>query len=193
MPVTELVTSDKPVDWAELRALHCKGLGLRELSEKYGISYDRVRAKSSREKWRHTVTKANNAVTQAVTDELADFAGRHVRKVIGLADKSMDKLLTELAKDPSLTTLEKIVGVANTLDQLGRRTAGLDKQADNKPASLTINVNTSGGQAVPLGQVIDAELVSEPGSDASNLPAQLVDAQPADEPATQPAKRKRVR
>lgn len=193
------------MDFAELRALHCKGVSLKQLATDYGIEYGTLRVRASREKWRNTRNKCDNAVMQAVTDQMTGFADRHVRKVIGFADVAMDKLLTELAKDPNLTALEKIVGVANTLDQLGRRTAGLDKQdKESKPASLTVNVAITGGAGsapgVHLGQVIDVEQVGDAGANAdahaSATTAQLSDASVSDGPSAdgvQGAKRKRVR
>jgi hypothetical protein len=193
MVATADATIATPIDWDELRALHVKGISLSDLSKRYNVSYTALRSRSSREKWCNTVALARDAVTQCATDDLQ----ASVRSWLGKIDQWGHKVLDSYMKrDPdglNPKTLQELVSGVKVLNDTFRSNAGLDKQADNKPASLTINVNTGASQA-PLGQVIDAELVSEQASE----PAQLADAPPAgappaDEPATQPAKRKRVR
>jgi hypothetical protein len=180
MPVTA-------IDWSEVKAMHVKGVPLKALAAEFGIEYGTLRVRASREKWRNSCNKADALVMQSVTSHLEQFADRHLRKMVGLADKGVDLLVAEMEANPSRKALGEIVAIADTLDRMARRTAKLDENPLNKPASLTINVNTASAiQAVPLGQVIEAELVSE-------QPAQLADAQPADEPQAQATKRKRVR
>jgi hypothetical protein len=182
-------TTDTPIDWDELRALHVKGISLSDLSKRYNVSYTALRSRSSREKWCNTVALARDAVTQCATDDLQ----ASVRSWLGKIDQWGHKVLDSYMKrDPdglNPKTLQELVSGVKVLNDTFRSNAGLDKQESGKPASLTINVNTGASHAMPLGQVIDAELVSEQASE----PAQLADAQPADEPQAQPAKRKRVR
>jgi sorbitol-specific phosphotransferase system component IIBC len=92
-----------------------------------------------------------------------------------------------------LRDLALALDCAEKAHRIGRAHYGLDKQEPVKPASLTINVNTSASHA-PLGQVIDAEVVSEQASE----PAQLTDASQADtgqaatEQAGRPARRRKA-
>jgi hypothetical protein len=188
-----VATDTKSVDWAELRSLYVKGVSLSDLSKQFSISYSAIRNKSSRERWRDSVAKANTLVAQAATDHLQASVGSWITKIDKAVHAGLDNVLAKGLESMGLRELNLALDCAEKANRIARQTYGLDKQEIGKPASLTINVNTGGQLAVPLGQVIDAELVSEPGSDASNLPAQLTDAPPADEPPTQATKRKRVR
>jgi hypothetical protein len=180
-------------DYESAKADALKGLPMTEIATKYGIPYATLQQYAYRHKWTTDKTRIRQVVSQTVEEGLADLGQQWLAKISAKANDVLSALSTyDLAGSiHKLKPLEYISAI-ETVDRIARRTYGHDaKDAFAKPASLTVNVAVSGsaGQALAMGQVIDAELVSEAGEQ----PAQLADAQPADEPQAQPAKRKRVR
>lgn len=163
----------KAIDWGELRALHCKGVSLKALAKEYNVDYGALRTRASRGKWSNTVAKAGEMVQQAVTEQLAGIAGRHLLKIAGISDLAIDKVAEKLALDPSIDALSKLATVAETFDRIQRRTCGLDAKQDaanTKPVTLAVNVAIAGAglTAGTLGKVLDveSEIVGEqPASD----------------------------
>jgi len=168
-------TPDKAIDWAELRALHVKGMSLADLAKRFNISYSAIRNKSSRERWRDTVAKAGGMVAQDATNQLSAVATKHLLKMSGIADLAIDQVATELAANPNRKALAELASIADTFDRIQRRTCRLDEdKANNKPASLTVNVAVQAGSSSvrQLGKVIDVDTIPakqlDIGSDAGD-------------------------
>lgn len=93
----------KPVrDWIAIRNEYAStDISTRELAEKYGISYNTVKDRASREKWAEMRDDQHRKITAKTQQETAkavakDEAGR-VSRLLRIADRLMDK--TERALD----------------------------------------------------------------------------------------------
>lgn len=87
----------KPVrDWIAIRNEYAStDISTRELAEKYGISYNTVKDRASREKWAEMRDDQHRKITAKTQQETAkvvakDEAGR-VARLLRIADRLMDK------------------------------------------------------------------------------------------------------
>lgn len=93
----------KPVrDWIRIRNEYAStDISTRALAEKYGISYNTMKDRASREKWAEMRDEQHRKITEKTQQETAeavakDEAGR-VARLLRIADRLMDK--TEQALD----------------------------------------------------------------------------------------------
>lgn len=129
MPAATQSPQPATADWTELRALHVKGISLKELSDTYGISYTALRSRSSREKWCNTVAKARDHVLQAATDDLTASANSWISKIDKIVHQSVDNVLAQGLNHLGLKDLSLALDCAQKVNQIARQTYNLDAKA----------------------------------------------------------------
>lgn len=128
-------------DYGEIRALFVKGFTLKDLAQRYGLKYESLRSRSSRERWAHTVAVARHTVAQGVNMALRERATGWVGKIDSYVNRHLEHLAT---LDPSATdpkTLKTLVETAEIVDRMARRTYGLDEQ--NTPGATHLHVHAA--------------------------------------------------
>lgn len=118
------------IDWAEMRALYCKGISLSDLSRKFGINLGTIKARSSREKWRNTVAKVNEHVLQTATDDLTVSARHWIGRIDKLMHTGLAHVEERVAKGHTVKTSElvQLMDAAEKANRIARLNYGLDKQ-----------------------------------------------------------------
>lgn len=156
-------------DWEQAKSLYLKGLSLKTISEQTGIPHGALRQRSVRYKWAIGKTKTDDLVSQAVTEVVARDAKGHVETVISLLGSHLQSLKK---RDPDSLDLEEFDAATRILERLnniGRKTHGLDQEMAQKGNGLVQIVVVNGAQpqfgsvqqAKPIiGDVIDEGLAS---------------------------------
>lgn len=161
------LTQSPQVDWPELRALYVKGVSLIDLARKTGVSYDAIRSRASREKWRNTVTKVNEQVLNATTLTLTERATFWVHRLDKFIHNALGALDSKDVSKLSLRDLQTALDCADKANRVARSNYGLDSAGTNATGQprVAVQVNIAGhhaqGLVVPITseQVLDAELV----------------------------------
>lgn len=147
-----------PIDWAEVQALYVKGIGLRDLAARYGVSYTALRCRASRHKWQHTVAKARDVVTQRATEDLSVSVRSWVGKIDAFAHKTIDSLIKRDPDTMSVKEIGELVSATRGLADVFRPNAGLDRK-DAGATHVHLGVMTLGAtlDARPHMSVIDVD------------------------------------
>lgn len=147
------------VDWAEMRALYCKGISLSDLSRKFNVSHGTIKARSSREKWRNTVARVNEHVLQAATDDLSASAKHWIGRIDRLMHAGLNHVEERVQKGKELRTqeLQQLLDCAEKANRIARSNYGLDKQESTTHLHLGV-INAAGLQHRQLA-VVDVETV----------------------------------
>jgi transposase len=162
-----VATEVKSVNWAELRALHVKGVSLNDLSKRFGISYSAIRNKSSRERWRDTVAKAGDMVTQAATDDLQASVRSWIAKIDKFGHQTIDSIIKRNPDELSTKQLQELVSAAKSLSDLTRPNYGLDRHDATK---TTVSIHVAANAKPHLtGSIIDVEQLPGDGQPSGDL------------------------
>lgn len=135
-------------DYDTAYALRLKGFSYNEIAKRTGIDHERLMKYGKRHGWDEVRTKAVQAVSEHVQDALCERAKSHVEKISGFADRAIDALMLRDLETMQLDDMQTLASVANTFDQIARRTYGLDKEQSTGRPTLALQVNVN-GQATP--------------------------------------------
>jgi hypothetical protein len=155
------------VDWTTIKALIIKGVAMPDVAKQFAIPYNTLKQRAFREKWGEQVTAVEKAVYQAVTREASANAKNHVNTVVNLLGKHLQALQKRDADTLEWQDFETATKILDRLDQIGRRSHGLDaEQANARSATLVqVVINTKDTALTPIDVdtdgVIDVE--SSPG------------------------------
>lgn len=156
------VPQGKITPWDEIRALHVKGMSLRDISTKYGLSYTAIRSRSSREKWCNSVAVARHYVAQGATDSLMRSAGEWVGKIDRTVHAALDNVMQKGLHKLTLRDLSVALDCADKANRIARQTYGLD--ADGSTHKVQVNVAVLGNATAVASNndVIDIDSLSAP-------------------------------
>ena len=136
---------DVAVDWAEMRALYCKGISLSDLARKFGINASTIRARSSREKWHNTVARVNEHVLQGVTQDLTASAKSWIGRMDKVVHAGLDNVTAKGIDKLNLKDLSMALDCIEKANRIARQTYGLDK-ADGQHTHIHLGlVGSSNG------------------------------------------------
>lgn len=162
-------------DYDAAEVLHAKGLPIKEIARQTGIKYDALQKYAQRQGWTEKRTKAVQLVCASVQEQLIEHSRRHLLSMSDLASRAISVLQSKPLETLPLDDLQTLATVANTFDQVARRTYGLDAQNASAPkVMVNVQVAKQLGGSISLGDgsafglaepVYDAELV-EPTSEA---------------------------
>jgi hypothetical protein len=154
------------VDWDKLKSLYIKGVPLKQIADNNGVPFSALRARAHRYKWSEHATEITQILQRDVTKELQETGKEHVSEIIGLLKRAKNALRNIDVEAEPVEAIEVYAKTLDRLDQIGRRSHGLD--AEN---NRTIHVGliqpvveiklTQGVEMTKQAQVVDVQ-TSEP-------------------------------
>lgn len=162
------------VDWSDMRALYVKGLSLTELARRTGVPLGTIKARSSREKWATTVALAESHVNRIATEELADSAGRWVRRIDKAVHSGLDNVMRKGLDKLSLRDLQVALDCVEKANRIARPNYGLDRDQQARTGTL-VQVNVTGGKAEVVERLGYGAGATQP--DTQPLPLDAIDTQ----------------
>ena len=154
-----------PVRLAAARESVLAGLTIREASDQFGLNYEAVKRRASREGWttpgrvRREAAQArlqtSTAATQAVASTLAERGQAYLGKLASVSEKFASKAVS-MPPEELLNRARSI----ETLDKVARRTFALNDETDQH---MTI-LGFGGIEALEIEPVIVAEYTERSSS-----------------------------
>ena len=127
-------------DYATAKALHVKGLSIRQISEKTGISYDALAKYAVRNGWTELRDKSVQLLSNHVQGKMVEAATKHLLDMSDLADTAITCIKGKPIGAMPLDDLAKLASIADTFDRIARRTHRLD-EASGPKTQLNLQVN----------------------------------------------------
>lgn len=144
------------VPWDEIKDAYCKGtIPLAEISERFGVKGDTIRKRGLREGWQ----RARIVATRHAERVVAKVAEEHARQALALVGPAIEQaarewqaesanvaqLLRSKVKDHlnhecPADDLQKLAGALDRVDNVGRRSLGLDKDAQGNSMTVMVGV-----------------------------------------------------
>jgi hypothetical protein len=161
------------VDYEKIKALFINGLPLPDLAERFNVKYNTLRQRAHREGWQKLATEVSHSVTRAVTDSVTQGAKSHVNRVLKLVDRHIESVERRSPDAMDLESFDMLTKIVDRLDQIGRRSHGLDaEQANARSATLVqVVINTKDTALTPIDVdtdgVIDVESSQGPATGPS--------------------------
>ena len=156
------VEQGRIVPWDEIRALHVKGMTLRDIANKYDISYGALRSRSSREKWCNSVSVARHFVAQGATDALMRSAGEWVGKIDRTVHAALDNVMQKGLHKLTLRDLSVALDCADKANRIARQTYGLDADGSSHKVQVNVAVLGNASAVASNSDVIDIDSLSAP-------------------------------
>ena len=146
------------VDWKRIKAEYIAGgKSLRELAEKYGVSFSTIQKKSMEEKWGNLRKKSRRKVEEKIIDSVSSKEAKKAVDLFDIADVLAEKVreMAEMVVDPdsikkltsAIKDIRDIKGIKSDADMREQeaRIAKLRKEAeDDTPEDREVNVNFIG-------------------------------------------------
>ena len=146
------------VDWKRIKAEYIAGgKSLRELAEKYGVSFSTIQKKSMEEKWGNLRKKSRRKVEEKIIDSVSSKEAKKAVDLFDIADLLAEKVreMAEMVVDPdsikkltsAIKDIRDIKGIKSDADMREQeaRIAKLRKEAeDDTPEDREVNVNFIG-------------------------------------------------
>lgn len=146
------------MDWKRIKAEYIAGgISLRELSEKYDVSFSTIQKKSMEEKWGNLRKKNRRKVEEKIIDSVSSKEAKKAVDLFDIADLLADKVreIAETVADPdsikkltsAIKDIRDIKGIKSDADMREQeaRIAKLRKEAeDDKPEDREVNVTFMG-------------------------------------------------
>jgi tRNA G10 N-methylase Trm11 len=143
-----------PVSWQKIKSEYVAGeASLRELAEKYGVSFSTIQKKSMEEKWRDLRKKKRRLTEEKVINAVSSKEATKAVNIIDIADKLLDKIgeIAQFVSDPdsikkltsAIKDLKDVKGLKTEADMREQeaRIRNLEKQAQAEDASKDIEVS----------------------------------------------------
>lgn len=146
------------VDWKRIKAEYIAGgKSLRELAEKYGVSFSTIQKKSMEEKWGNLRKKSRRKEEEKIIDSVSSKNAKKAVDLFDIADLLADKVreIAETVSDPdsikkltsAIKDIRDIKGIKSDADMREQeaRIAKLRKEAeDDAPEDREVNVTFMG-------------------------------------------------
>lgn len=134
------------MDWKRIKAEYIAGgKSLRELADKYGVSFSTIQKKSMEEKWGNLRKKNRRLVEEKIIDSVSSKEAKKAVNIVDVADKLLGKLSEIMDNIPldtqsmkhltsALKDLKEIKGYksAKDLEEQEARIAKLRKEAERE-------------------------------------------------------------
>ena len=125
------------MDWKRIKTEYVAGgTSLRELSEKYGVSFSTIQKKSMEEKWGDLRKKRGRKSEEKIIDALSTKEAKRVAGIVDVADKLLDKIYEMLDMDTPYNT-QNIKNLTSALKDL-KEIKGFKSEADMREQEARI-------------------------------------------------------
>ena len=138
-------------NWKRIKAEYAAGgISLRELSDKYGVSFSTIQKRSMEEKWGNLRKKSRRRAEEKLVDSLAEKEAKRATDIVDVADKLLGKISEMLEEGvyntqniknltSALKDLKEIKGFKSEADMREQeaRIKNLEKQAAEEDNTLT--------------------------------------------------------
>jgi hypothetical protein len=161
------------IDWDSARALFIKGITMKDIADQFGLKCATVRQRAKRDKWGQSKAIATEIVSRKVTETVSEGAKSHVNRVLKLVDRHIESVERRSPDAMDLESFDMLTKIVDRLDQIGRRSHGLDaEQANARSATLVqVVINTKDTALTPIDVdtdgVIDVESSQGPATGPS--------------------------
>lgn len=137
--------------WKRIKAEYAAGgISLRELSDKYGVSFSTIQKRSMEEKWGNLRKKSRRRAEEKLVDSLAEKEAKRAIDIVDVADKLLGKISEMLEEGvyntqniknltSALKDLKEIKGFKSELDlqEQMARIAKLQREAQDDDSKDT--------------------------------------------------------
>jgi hypothetical protein len=136
-------------DWEAIKAMYVRGLGPQEIADTMGISYDAIRKRIARGKWKQTASAVSEAVSRVVSHDLLGDSKQHVKEVLEAKNRLLRTLIEKNLSSLSLAELEVWAKTLDKGDTIGRRGHGIDieQEAKRNTTLVQVVINTQDASA----------------------------------------------
>lgn len=129
-----------PVDYGEIKAAFCKGVPISTLAKEYNLNEGSLRSVATRQKWSKVKAKADSSVLKAAQLDIAGHVNSHIERMIGFANNALSNIESR-GFNGKLDDLQTLVGIADKLDLMQRRTLRMDEQQARASTLVSVVVN----------------------------------------------------
>ena len=124
------------MSWKRIKAEYLTGgTTLRELSEKYKVSYSTIQKKSMEEKWGDLRKKSRRKVEEKIIDSVSSKEAEKAVNIIDVADKLLNKITENI--DVLITDTQSIKHLTSALKDL-KEIKGYKSEADMREQEARI-------------------------------------------------------
>ena len=122
--------------WKRIKAEYAAGgISLRELSDKYGVSFSTIQKKSMEEKWGNLRKKSRRRAEEKLVDSLAEKEAKRAIDIVDVADKLLGKI-SEMLEEGVYNT-QNIKNLTSALKDL-KEIKGFKSEADMREQEARI-------------------------------------------------------
>lgn len=122
--------------WKRIKAEYAAGgISLRELSDKYGVSFSTIQKRSMEEKWGNLRKKSRRRAEEKLVDSLAEKEAKRATDIVDVADKLLGKI-SEMLEEGVYNT-QNIKNLTSALKDL-KEIKGFKSEADMREQEARI-------------------------------------------------------
>jgi uncharacterized protein YjcR len=122
--------------WKRIKAEYAAGgISLRELSDKYGVSFSTIQKRSMEEKWGNLRKKSRRRAEEKLVDSLAEKEAKRGIDIVDVADKLLGKI-SEMLEEGVYNT-QNIKNLTSALKDL-KEIKGFKSEADMREQEARI-------------------------------------------------------
>lgn len=122
--------------WKRIKAEYAAGgISLRELSDKYGVSFSTIQKRSMEEKWGNLRKKSRRRAEEKLVDSLAEKEAKRAIDIVDVADKLLGKI-SEILEEGVYNT-QNIKNLTSALKDL-KEIKGFKSEADMREQEARI-------------------------------------------------------
>jgi uncharacterized protein YjcR len=122
--------------WKRIKAEYAAGgISLRELSDKYGVSFSTIQKRSMEEKWGNLRKKSRRRAEEKLVDSLAEKEAKRAIDIVDVADKLLGKI-SEMLEEGVYNT-QNIKNLTSALKDL-KEIKGFKSEADMREQEARI-------------------------------------------------------
>lgn len=144
------------VDWKRIKTEYIAGgISLRELSEKYGVSFSTIQKKSMEEKWGDLRKKSRRKVEEKIIDSVSSKEAKKAVDLFEIADLLADKVreIAETVVDPD--AIKKLTSAIKDIrDIKGVKTEADIREQEARIKNLERQVEKDGADGKPSGVLL---------------------------------------
>lgn len=130
-----------PLRLASAREAVVAGLTVREAAQRFGLNYEAVKRRASREKWpttariREAANQSRRGITEAATQAVVASMNARGQRYLGKLANASERFAA-LAEDMSAEDLLSRARSIETLDKVARRTFGMNDESTQQTTIL---------------------------------------------------------
>lgn len=126
------------MDWKHIKAAYVAGgTSLRELAEKYGVSFSTIQKKSMEEKWGELRKKSRRKAEEKLVDTVSSKEAKRGADIVDVADKLLSKISEMLDMDVNAYNTQNIKNLTSALKDL-KEIKGFKSPADMREQEARI-------------------------------------------------------